>query len=75
MPTDEARLWKVVISLTATTQQKDDLCDRFVETICPDPDHDGPCEIPWALHVTAGDSLDSDERQRLLTEIHDTMHG
>lgn len=72
---DAPRLWKVVIALEATSEQVDALTDRFVETICPDPDHEGPCATPWALHVTDGASLGAREQKRLRAEIEDTMAG
>ncbi|MEU8379113.1 hypothetical protein AB0C32_07960, partial [Streptosporangium sp. NPDC048865] len=70
----EARLWKMVIALTATERQTEELSDRIVEVLCPDPDHEGPCQIPWALHVVEGASLSKAEQRRLRAEIDDTMH-
>ncbi|WP_405852250.1 hypothetical protein OG361_05955 [Streptomyces sp. NBC_00090] len=70
---DTPELWKVVISLVATREQKDALVDRFVADICSDHQHDGPCETPWALHVTEGASLSTREQKRLREEIADTM--
>ena len=49
------------------------LTDRLVETICPDPNHEGWCDKPWALHVTDGSSLSAREQKRLRDEIKDTM--
>lgn len=68
-------LWKVVISLEATAEQVEALTDRFVETICPDPAHEGPCETPWALHVVEGGSLGTGEQKRLRRAIEETMEG
>ncbi|MFD3584850.1 hypothetical protein [Streptomyces sp. NPDC058683] len=70
---DTPRLWKVVIALEATSEQVEALTDRFVETICPDPNHEGRCETPWALHVTEGASLSTGEQKKLQAEITDTM--
>ncbi|MFE7439326.1 hypothetical protein ACFU7X_02485 [Streptomyces chartreusis] len=72
---DVPGLWKVVIALEATEEQKDALVDRFVDIICPDPDHEGWCETPWAVHVVEGDSLSANEQERLRDEIKDTMEG
>ncbi len=69
---DQARLWKVTISVIATAQQVEQLTDRFVEVMCPDPGHEGPCPVPWALHVTDGGSLSKAEQKRLRAEIADT---
>jgi hypothetical protein len=67
-----ARLWKVTIAVTATAEQVEQLTDRFVEVLCPDPDHEGPCALPWALHVTDAASLTRAEQHRLRAEIEDT---
>ncbi|MFJ6656895.1 hypothetical protein ACIQNG_11090 [Streptomyces sp. NPDC091377] len=72
---DAPELWKVVIALEATAEQKDALVDRFVDAICPDPSHEGWCDTPWALHVVEGDSLSTDEQKRLQDEIKDTMES
>ncbi|MEV4489588.1 hypothetical protein AB0K04_05655 [Micromonospora coxensis] len=71
----QPQLWKVVLALSTDERRKDEICDRIVDLICPDPNHEGPCDTPWALHVVDGDSLDRDERDRLRAEIDDTMTG
>lgn len=68
-------LWKVVIALEATAEQKDALVDRFVDAICPDPNHEGRCDTPWAVDVIEGASLSPDEQERLWDKIKDTMEG
>lgn len=40
--------------------------------MCPDPGHEGPCPIPWAMHSVNGDSLAAKEREALLKEIEET---
>ncbi|MEU9153894.1 hypothetical protein AB0D59_25880 [Streptomyces sp. NPDC048417] len=70
---DAPRLWKVVTALEATSEQVEALTDRFAETICPDPNHEGRCDTPWALHVTDGASLSAREQKRLQDEITDAM--
>ncbi|SCG72483.1 hypothetical protein [Micromonospora coxensis] len=72
---EQPRLWKVVVALSATERRKDEICDRIVDLICADPNHEGPCDTPWALHVVDGDSLGRGERRRLQAEIDDTMAG
>jgi hypothetical protein len=69
------QLWKVVIAMEATSEQMEALTDRFAEAICPDPNHEGRCDTPWALHVTDGTSLSTREQKRLRDEIKDTMDG
>ncbi len=72
---DMPELWKVVIALEATAEQKDALVDRFVDAICPDPNHEGWCDTPWAVDVIEGASLSPDEQERLRDKIKDTMEG
>ncbi|MFD8910569.1 hypothetical protein [Streptomyces sp. NPDC059575] len=72
---DTPELWKVVIALEATAEQKDAPVDRFVHAMCPDPDHEGWCDTPWAVRVTEGGSLGARERKQLRDGIRDTMDG
>ncbi|MEU5099826.1 hypothetical protein [Streptomyces sp. NPDC020996] len=60
------------IGLIATAAQHEELMDRIVEVLCPDPDHEGPCPIPWGMHSVDGDSLSPRRRKALLTEIAET---
>ncbi|MET7737963.1 hypothetical protein ABZT02_42740 [Streptomyces sp. NPDC005402] len=63
------------IALIATAAQHEELMDRIVEVLCPDPGHDGPCPIPWGMHSVNGESLSRRERKALLTEIKETNWG
>ncbi|WP_324786473.1 hypothetical protein [Streptomyces sp. H51] len=71
-PVEEPRLWEVKIGLIATAAQHEELMDRIVEVLCPDPDHEGPCPIPWGMHSVTGDSLSPRRRKALLREIVET---
>ncbi|MFE4612049.1 hypothetical protein ACFRK5_27440 [Streptomyces niveus] len=70
--TAEPRLWQVNIALLATAAQHEDLMDRLVELLCPDPSHEGPCPIPWGMHSVDGDSLSKKKQKALREEIADT---
>lgn len=72
---DAPELWKVVIAMEATAEQKDALVDRFVDAICPDPSHEGWCDTQWAVRVVEGGSLSAGEQKRLRDEIKDAMEG
>ncbi|MCH5677334.1 hypothetical protein [Streptomyces gilvus] len=63
------------IALIATAAQHEEVMDRIVEVLCPDPGHDGPCPIPWGMHSVNGESLSHRERKALLTEIKETNWG
>lgn len=69
----ERKLWKVVIALAGTEAEAEEITDRFVGVICADPNHKGPCAIPWSMHVTEGESLSKAEQRRLTAAIDDTM--
>ncbi|MGW3957436.1 hypothetical protein ACWEKM_42650 [Streptomyces sp. NPDC004752] len=69
---EQPRLWQVKIGLIATAAQHEELMDRLAEVLCPDPNHDGPCPIPWGMHSINGDSLSRRQRKALLTEIRET---
>ncbi|QKW25483.1 hypothetical protein HUT11_04580 [Streptomyces seoulensis] len=66
------RLWQVTIAMVATAAQHEELMDRLTDLLCPDPEHEGPCPIPWAMHSTNEDSLPRRKREALLTEIRET---
>ncbi|WBB52449.1 hypothetical protein [Verrucosispora sp. WMMD573] len=61
---DPTQLWRITIPVIASASEVDALTDRLVETLCPDPNHEGPCPTPWALHVTDGNSLSKAEQRR-----------
>ncbi|MET9381371.1 hypothetical protein ABZY09_09795 [Streptomyces sp. NPDC002928] len=69
---EQPRLWQVSIALVATPAQHEELMDRLADVLCPAPDHDGPCLMPWGMHSVDGDSLPPRRRAALLTEIAET---
>ncbi|WP_330288107.1 hypothetical protein [Streptomyces sp. NBC_00576] len=69
---EEPRLWQVNIALVTTSAKHEELMDRLVDVLCPDPRHEGPCPIPWAMNSVAGDSLSAKKRKALLKEIEET---
>ncbi|WLW52277.1 hypothetical protein [Streptomyces sp. YU58] len=73
--TETSGLWKVVIALEATPDEVEALTDRFVDVLCPDPGHEGPCGTPWALHAVEGAALSAREQTMLREQIRDTMEG
>ncbi|MDK1473209.1 hypothetical protein QNO07_07195 [Streptomyces sp. 549] len=48
----ERQLYELRLGVYATHGQAKDLLERAERLLCPEPEHDGPCEIPWssALH-------------------------
>lgn len=70
--TQEKRLWQVKIALVATAVEHEELLDRLGEVLCPDPDHEGPCPVPWAMHSLNQDGLSPKMRVTLIQEIEET---
>jgi hypothetical protein len=68
----ERKLWYVKVAFLATPAHHEALLDRLSDVLCPDADHEGPCETPWALRSINGDSLSAKKRKALLNEIEDT---
>ncbi|MBD0736450.1 hypothetical protein [Streptomyces sp. CBMA29] len=69
---EQPRLWQVKIALVATAAEHEHVMDKLSAVLCPDPDHEGPCPIPWAMHSVNEDSLSGRKRKALLAEIQDT---
>ncbi|MGW6688711.1 hypothetical protein [Streptomyces sp. NPDC054961] len=64
--------WQVELAIVATPREHEELLDRLTDVLCPDPNHEGPCEIPWAIHSVNEDTISGEERRALLEEIEDT---
>ncbi|MEW2491233.1 hypothetical protein [Streptomyces sp. NPDC048411] len=69
---EQPRLRQVTIATVTTAAQHEELMDRLTDVLCPDPGHEGPCPVPWAMRSTNGDSLSRRKRKALLTEIRET---
>ncbi|MGP3632208.1 hypothetical protein ACTU45_02335 [Streptomyces sp. 24-1644] len=72
---DLPRLRHVGIAIVATAAEHEALMDRMTDVLCPDPSHEGPCAIPWAMSSVDGDSLSRRRRRNLLDAIEDTNPG
>jgi hypothetical protein len=68
----ERKLWCVQVAFLATPAHHEALLDQLTDVLCSDPNHNGPCDTPWALHSVEGDSLPAKKREALLREIEDT---
>ncbi len=43
--------------------------EAMMRSLCPDPDHDGFCEVPWCIYAAAWSDLDEDERRLWADDI------
>lgn len=65
-------LWRVEIGLLASADEVDRLTDEIIRVLCPDPDHEGACDIPWSLTTVDGESLSTRKRRDLIANIEST---
>jgi hypothetical protein len=56
--TEESGIWELRLGLFATRQQAEEVQERIIRMLCPDPDHAPPCPIPWSVTLLDGESLD-----------------
>jgi hypothetical protein len=66
---DGRPLWLIKIAVLATRSELGRLTDDLITTICPSPDHDGDCAIPWSLTSITGSSLSSRQQAELRESI------
>ena len=46
-PEQRPGLWELRVGVWATREEADALKERVQRLLCPDPEHQGPCPIPW----------------------------
>ena len=46
---EDATLWQLRVGLWGTEAEAADLQQKVMHTLCPDPDHEGSCPIPWQI--------------------------
>lgn len=66
---EDRPLWLIKIAVLATDSEVHRLTDDLITTICPSPDHEGDCAIPWALTTITGSSLSSRKQAALRESI------
>ncbi|WP_432563040.1 hypothetical protein [Kineococcus sp. SYSU DK003] len=63
-PTNSANgkgTYEVRIGLWASPEQAMDIQERLARALCPEPGHDGPCEVPWSIAVVPPEAVDQGE--------------
>ena len=57
---------RVVFKFSAIIEATADDAERAAEAmqraLCPDENHDGPCQVPWTMTQCRFEDLDDDER-------------
>ncbi|MBV2365171.1 hypothetical protein ACFPZ0_04795 [Streptomonospora nanhaiensis] len=44
---------EIRLGVYATEEQAEELKRRITRLLCPDPDHAGPCPVPWSVALLA----------------------
>ncbi|ABS01547.1 hypothetical protein FHR75_002114 [Kineococcus radiotolerans] len=52
---------EIRIGVWASEEQAQDVVERISRALCPDPEHDGPCEVPWSISVLGPEQVDEGE--------------
>jgi hypothetical protein len=66
---DERTEWEVRVGLFATREQAEEVLTRIQLLLCPDPEHQSPCPIPWTTWLT-----EAEGRHPGLVEQHALSH-
>jgi len=56
--------YRITVTILGTQTDAERLATVIEQHLCPDPDHDGPCPVPWAIDV-AYDPDDDEARTEL----------
>jgi hypothetical protein len=59
---DERQVWKFSVIVEATDCKANEIGEAIVRLLCPDDDHDGPCDVPWTLLRSGFEHMDEVER-------------
>ncbi|GGO54665.1 hypothetical protein GCM10012287_44140 [Streptomyces daqingensis] len=57
---EEQGVFEVRLGIYATREQAEEVKERIVRMLCPDPGHPPPCPIPWSVMLSDGPELEED---------------
>ena len=60
---EQRQVWKLSVIFEATEVDAERVSEAMQRALCPDENHDGPCEMPWTVMQHRFEDLDDDERQ------------
>ena len=60
---DRREVWKLSVIIEATEAEAERASEAMQRALCPDENHDGPCDVPWTMMHCRFEDLDDDERQ------------
>ncbi|CCH31355.1 hypothetical protein ABZ816_03660 [Actinosynnema sp. NPDC047251] len=70
----EREIQEIRIGVYATEEQARELVERFMLVLCPDPEHAGPCPVPWSIGLAPGEALTDDPYPGLVEQFR-IEHG
>jgi hypothetical protein len=56
---NDAGLWEVRLGIYATERQAEEVVEQIMRLLCPDPEHEPPCPIPWSVALLQEPDLSS----------------
>ncbi|WP_344860005.1 hypothetical protein [Planomonospora alba] len=65
---EEPSVWEIRLGVHATRQQAEEVRERVIRLLCPDPDHAPPCPIPWSVSMLHRSDLDDHDAYAELVE-------
>ncbi|MEU4803938.1 hypothetical protein [Actinosynnema sp. NPDC023587] len=65
----EREVKEIRIGVYATEEQARDLVERIKLVLCPEPEHAGPCAVPWSVGLVPGEALTDDHYPELVEQF------
>jgi hypothetical protein len=73
-PDAERTVWQISALIHATEKEADQAAEAIGRALCPDPDHQDPCPVPWTLVGCRFDEMDDEERASWQAEFEEDRH-
>ncbi|NAZ76061.1 hypothetical protein GTQ99_11655 [Kineococcus sp. T13] len=69
-PVNGKGTYEIRIGLWVTREQALEVKERLMKALCREPEHEGPCEIPWSSAVLEPQVVDEggDHYEELVTQ-------
>jgi hypothetical protein len=60
------RVWRVTAVIEASAEDADAVAEAITRALCPDPDHEGWCPVPWTIMLC---EVEEPDRSRYLEGV------
>ena len=67
----EREVWKYSVIIEATAEDAVRVGEAISQALCPDNNHEGPCEVPWTMMRSRFEDLDDEERRLWKDDLAD----